>query len=259
MSNDIHPTAIVSKNARLGTGNRIGPYVIIEDDVELGDNNALAAHAVIKRFTHMRDSNVVAEHAVLGGAPQHTGFTDENVATYLHIGSHNVFREAVTVNRAYHEGKRTELGDHNFLMYSVHIGHDCIIGNHVTFAPSAGIGGHVVIGDKAFISGGVMAHQFVHIGRYAMVGGNSKITQDVLPYMITDGNPARVHGLNLVGLKRAGFRLDDIKALKQAYRILFSGDRLETCLAAMAALDDPLSRDLHEFISQAERGFHRAK
>lgn len=263
MTNQIHPTATIADDAQLGHNNIIGPYAVIEADTELGDNNRIAAHAVIKRFTRMQHGNAVYESAVIGGLPQHTGFTDENVPTFVEIGSHNVFREAVTVNRAYHEGKATSLGDHNFLMYSVHIGHDCQIGNNVTFAPSAGIGGHVSIGDRAFISGGVMVHQFVHIGRLAMVGGNSKITQDVLPFMITDGNPAVVHGLNLVGLKRAGFKLEQIKALKQAYRSLFgenaTADSLQHRLASMASRDDALSAELHAFIQQAERGFHRPR
>lgn len=259
MSNEIHPTAIVSSGAHMGRGNQIGPYAIIESGVVLGDDNRIAAHAVIKSGTRIQNDNAVYEHAVLGGIPQHTGFTDESVQTWLEIGNNNVFRESVTVNRAYHEGKSTILGDNNFLMFAAHIGHDCEIGNNVTIAPASGIGGHVIIADRVFVSGGVMVHQFVKIGQYAMVGGNSKITQDVLPFMITDGNPARVRGLNLVGLKRAGFKMNDIKMLKQAYRLLFKSVSLEAGVGAIEALDHSLSQQLCGFIQQSERGFHREK
>ncbi len=258
MTNQIHPTAIVSGQAELGRDNSVGPYAIIEDGAVLGNNNRVAAHAVIKKSVHMQDDNTLAEHVVLGGIPQYTGF-DESTPTYLEIGSGNVFREAVTINCALHEGERTRVGDRNFLMHAMHIGHDCIIGNDVTFGPSTGIGGHVEIADKAFISGGVMVHQFGKIGRFAMVGGNAKITQDVLPFMITDGNPASVRGLNLVGLKRAGFKMDDIKALKQAYQLLFRGGTLEDNLSAIRALNHDLTGQLCDFIAHSERGFHRNK
>jgi UDP-N-acetylglucosamine acyltransferase len=260
MSNQIHPSAIVSASAELGNNNRIGAFTIIEDGVRLGDDNVIAAHAVLKFGTRMAHRNRVYEHAVIGGPPQHVKFTDESVPTFAEIGSDNVFREAVTVNRAYQEGKSTVLGDGNYLMYSAHIGHDCVIGNYNVFVTSCGIGGHVIIADRAFISGGVMVHQFVHIGSYAMTGGNSKITQDVLPFMITDGNPASVRGLNLVGLKRAGFTMEDIRALKQGYRLLFRREHaLEANLAEMVALGHPLVTQLCDFVRAADRGFHRTE
>jgi UDP-N-acetylglucosamine acyltransferase len=260
MSNQIHPSAIVSASAELGNNNRIGAYAIIEEGVRLGDDNVIASHAVLKFGTRMAHRNRVHEHAVIGGPPQHVKFTDESVPTFAQIGSDNVFREAVTVNRAYQEGKSTVLGDGNYLMYSAHIGHDCVIGNHNVFVTSCGIGGHVIIADRAFISGGVMVHQFVHIGSYAMTGGNSKITQDVLPFMITDGNPASVRGLNVVGLKRAGFTMEDIRALKQGYRLLFRREHaLEANLAEMMALGHPLVTQLCEFVRAADRGFHRSE
>jgi len=261
MPNRIHPSAIVAASAELGDNNHIGPYAIIEQGVRLGDDNVLAAHAVLKTGTRMGDRNRVSEQAVIGGPPQHLKFTDERVPTYAEIGNDNVFREGVTINRSYLEGKATVLGDHNYLMTGVHFGHDCVVGSHNTLAPGAALGGHVELGNHAFISGGVMVHQFVHIGSYAMLGGNSKITQDVLPFMITDGNPAVVRGLNLVGLKRAGFSLGDIRSLKQGYRLLFrrTGSRLEDSLAEMQALGHPLVTQLCDFVRAAERGFHRAE
>ncbi len=259
MTNQIHPTAIVAPGANLGRDNDIGPYAIIEDDVVLGDNNHIAAHACVKSGTRMGNKNTLREQAVLGGLPQHLGFSDKSIPTYLVIGDENEFCESVVVQRAYQEGKQTQIGSHNYLMCLTHIGHDCQIGNHITFAPGMAIGGHVNIDDYVFISGGVMVHQFVNIGRYAMVGGNTKITQDVLPFMMTDGNPAFVRGLNLVGLKRAGFSRDDIRTLKQAYRLLFQSGALTDNLQAISAISHHLVEHLLEFVRRAERGFHRVK
>lgn len=261
MPNQIHPAAVVAASAELGANNRIGPFAIIEEGVQLGDDNVIAAHAVIKTGTQMAHRNRVFEHAVLGGWPQHVNFTDESVETFTRIGSDNVFREGVTVNRGYMEGKSTSLGDSNYLMTNAHIGHDCEVGNHNVFVVSSGLAGHVTVADRVFVSGGVMVHQFTHLGSYAMIGGNSKITQDVLPFMITDGNPASVRGLNLVGLKRAGFKLEDIRALKQGFRLLFrrEGRTLEANLDEMQALGHPLVTQLCQFVRAADRGFHRVE
>lgn len=258
MANDIHSTAIVSEQAELGDNNQIGPYAVIEADTVVGDGNIIAAHAVVKRRTRIADNNTIAEHAVLGGLPQDLGFTEGE--TEVEIGSGNVLREGVTINRATKDQSATRLGDNNYFMTQVHVGHDCQIGNHVIIAPSTGIGGHVHIQDRAFISGGVMVHQFVNIGAYAMIGGNSKITQDALPFFMTDGVPATVRGLNLVGLKRAGYRREDIRALKEAYRILFrSLDPLDDRIAEISAIDNKTVSQLTEFITASKRGFHRDK
>ena len=258
MSNQIHPTAIVATKAELGQNNTVGPYAIIEEGARLGSNNRIASHAVIKKSVRLKNDNVLFEHVVLGGTPQYAGF-DESIGTYLDVGSGNIFREGITINCGLHEGDSTRIGDRNFLMHAMHIGHDCLIGNDITFGPLTGIGGHVEIFDKAVISGGVMVHQFGKIGRFAMVGGNAKITRDVLPFMITDGNPASVRGLNLVGLKRAGFKLSDINMLKKAYRTLFSGGAQDDNLQIIQSLNHGLCDELCAFIARSERGFHRGK
>lgn len=256
--NDIHPSAIVSDKAKLGSGNQIGPFAIIEDDVQLGDNNIIASHVVLKNHTRLGNDNTLAEHVVLAGLPQDLGFADK--ITFVEIGNGNTLREGVTINRASKDNHATRLGNDNYLMALVHVGHDCQLGNNIIIAPSSGIGGHVQIADRAFISGGVMVHQFVQIGSYAMIGGNTKITRDTLPFMMTDGVPASVHGLNLVGLKRAGFKLDAIKALKEAYRILFrTPASLEVKLEQIQAIDNEHTRSLAVFISGSRRGFHRDK
>ncbi len=256
--NEIHPTAIVSDKAQLGQANRIGSYAVIEDGVLIGDNNDIASHVVLKKYTRLGNNNTLAEHVVLAGLPQDLGFKDK--PTYVELGDGNTLREGVTINRATKDNGATRLGNNNYLMALVHVGHDCQFGNNIIIAPSSGIGGHVQIADKAFISGGVMVHQFVQIGCCAMIGGNTKITQDTLPYMMTDGVPATVHGLNLVGLKRAGFKLDTIKSLKEAYRLLFCTPlSLEEKLLQINAIENEHARALVNFIRVSKRGFHRDK
>ncbi len=256
--NKIHSTAIVSDTAVLGKNNYIGPYVVIEDDVQLGDNNHIASHTVLKKHTRLGSDNTLAEHVVLAGLPQDLSFEDK--PTYVELGDGNTLREGVTINRATKDNGMTRLGNHNYLMALVHVGHDCQLGDNIIIAPSSGIGGHVHIADKAFLSGGVMVHQFVQIGSYAMIGGNTKITQDTLPFMITDGVPATVHGLNLVGLKRAGFKMDTIRSLKEAYRILFRAALpLDDKLQKMMSIENEQTKQLVDFIRATKRNFHRDK
>ena len=259
MSNSIHPTALVSDKAQLGSGNDIGAYVVIEDDVVLGDNNILFSGVVLKSGTRIENDNKIHEHAVIGGLPQDLGF-DASTPSFVKIGNKNILREFVTIHRASQENEVTILGNENYLMTSVHIAHDCELENNVVIAPSTGLGGFVTIEDKAFISGGVMVHQFVHIGSLAMLGGNAKITQDVLPFMMADGNPAHINGLNKVGLRRAGFKTEDIKALKKAYQLVFNNDsKLERRLSELSQLGHDSAQHLVSFIQASKRGFHRDK
>ena len=259
MSNNVHPTAIISDKAQIGSGNNIGAFVVIEDDVVLGDNNILLSGAVLKSGTSIENNNKIHEHAVIGGLPQDLGF-DEATPSFVKIGSNNTLREYVTIHRASQENASTKLGNENYLMTQVHIAHDCELENNVVIAPSTGLGGFVTVEDKAFISGGVMVHQFVHIGSLAMLGGNAKITQDVLPFMMVDGNPAQISGLNKVGLRRAGFKTDDIKALKRAYQLVFNNDsKLEQRLSEISQLEHDSAQHLVSFIQASKRGFHRDK
>ncbi len=256
MSNTIHPTAIVSPAAQLGENNQIGPFVVIEDDVQLGNGNSLLAGVVLKKGTRLGDDNTIHEYTVLGGLPQDLGFRE--MPSYVEIGNKNVIREYVSINRASQEEAATRLGDNNYLMTQVHLGHDCELADNVIVAPGSGLGGFVHVAERAFISGGVMVHQFVHIGTLAMVGGNAKITRNVLPYMITDGVPAEVRGLNLVGLRRAGFQREEMRELKQAYQLIHrSGLPLEEILNRLQEAPGGCSRHLAEFIAGSARGFHR--
>ncbi|MBV9958148.1 MAG: acyl-ACP--UDP-N-acetylglucosamine O-acyltransferase [Acidobacteria bacterium] len=253
----IHPTAIISPGAHLAQGVRVGPYAVIEDEVTIRAGCEIGAHAVIKRFTSLGERNRVFEHATLGGEPQDVKFRGERSG--LIIGDDNLIRESVTIHRASGEGEVTRVGSRNFLMIGVHLAHNCTVGDDNIFANEVALAGHISVEDHVFLSNNVGAHQFVRMGRYAMVGGKSKIVQDVLPFFTTDGNPPRVRGLNSVGLRRAGFSNETRRALKLAYRLLFRSSRsLTEALGEMEKLNDDNVRHLISFIKASRRGFTRA-
>lgn len=255
---EIHPTAVVSPRAELGAGVRIGPYAVIEESVTIGAGCEIGAHAVVKRFTRMGRRNRVFEHAVLGGEPQDVKFKGET--SYLDVGDDNLIREYVTLHRASGEGGATRIGHRNFMMIGVHVAHNCEVGDDNIFANGAALAGHIRVEDHAFLSSNVGCHQFVRIGRYAMIGGKTKVVQDILPFFTTDGNPARVRGLNAVGLRRGGFTPDERAALKRAYRLLFgSGHALARALEEIEALGGEHTGHLAEFIRNSRRGFTRAE
>jgi UDP-N-acetylglucosamine acyltransferase len=255
---DIHPSAIVSPRAEIGREVRVGPYVVIEDEVIIGESCEIGAHAVIKRYTRLGLRNRVFEHAVVGGEPQDVKFRKE--VSRLVIGDDNLIREFATLHRASGEGEETRIGSRNFLMIGVHVAHNCVIGDDNIFANGVALAGHISVEDHVFLSNNVGAHQFVRFGRYAMVGGKSKIVQDVLPFFTTDGNPPRARGLNAVGLRRAGFDAMSRRALKNAYQILFRrGLGLEDALSEMAQLDDENVTHLVNFIRASARGFTRER
>ena len=255
---EIHETAVVSPRAELAPDIRVGAYALIEDDVQIGAGCEIGAHAVIKRFTTLGRRNRVYEHAVLGGEPQDIKFRGE--ASRLLIGDDNLIREFVTIHRANGEGEVTLVGSRNFLMIGVHVAHNCIVGDDNIFANGVALAGHITVEDHVFLSSDVGAHQFVRMGRYAMVGGKSKIVQDVLPFFTTDGNPARARGLNSVGLRRAGFALEERRSLKRAYQLLFrSSLPLADALVALEEMDDANVRHLASFIRGSRRGFTRAR
>ena len=252
----IHETAQVDAGARIGQGVRIGPYAVVEADTTIGDGCEIRSHAVVKRYTEMGRENRVHEGAVLGGEPQDLAF--DGSPSRLSIGDRNVFREGVTVHRATRPGAATLIGSDCFLMANAHVAHDCVIGDRAILANDALLSGHIQVGERAFVSGCVVVQQFCRIGRLALLGGGSKVPKDCLPFVITDGNPARARGLNLVGLRRAGFGAAQIRPLKEALRLLLrSSLPLEAALERMAALADPNVDELAQFCRTARRGFHR--
>jgi UDP-N-acetylglucosamine acyltransferase len=250
----VHPTAIISASARLGCDVSVGPYVVIESDTEIGGATEIRAHAVVKRFTTIGEASVIYEGAVLGGEPQVSDYTD--CESYLRTGARNRIREGVTMHRGSRPGSTTVVGSDCFIMAAAHIAHDCRVGERVIMANNVALAGYVEVEDQAYLSGGVVVHQFCRVGRLAMVGGNAKIVQDCLPFVTTDGVPGRACGLNLVGLRRAGLDTAQIRRLKQAYRLLLrSGLKLETALARLAELGDPLVDHLASFVRHSQRGF----
>src|SRR5262245_15095498 len=225
----------------------IHPTAVIEDNVEIGPDCEIGAYAVIKRFTRIGARNRIFEHAVIGGEPQDVKFKGET--SYLEIGDDNQIREFCTFHRANGEGQITSIGSRNFFMVGVHVAHNCVIGDDNIFANEVALAGHITIEDHVFLSNNVGAHQFVRMGRYAMIGGKSKIVQDVLPFFITDGNPSRVRGVNSVGLRRGGFNEEERRALKEAYRLLFrSTTPVQDALNELEQVDDENVAHLVTFI-----------
>ncbi len=254
MTTFIHPTALVDPDSRIGDGTEIGPFAVVEKGVTLGRQCRVLAHAVLKTGALLGDANHVHEHAVIAGTPQDLKYTGGE--SWVRIGDRNVFREGVTVNRATQPGGETVIGHDCFLMTCSHVAHECRLGSRVILANCVALAGHVSIDDGAFLSGGVVVHQFSKVGRLAMVGGNGKVTQDVLPFSLVDGVPARTRGLNLVGLRRAGFSADEIRTLKVAFRVLSQpGALMREKLGELGKLQSPAIAHLLEFMEGSERGF----
>jgi UDP-N-acetylglucosamine acyltransferase len=253
MMSAIHPTALVHPGAKLGADVTVGPYAVIEEDVIIGDGCGIAAHAVIKRYTRMGHDNRVYEHAVIGGDPQDYKFRD--CVSFVSIGERNLIREGVTIHRGSVPDAHTRIGNGCFLMANCHVAHDCTIGDGVVIANGTLLGGVVAIGDHAFISGAVTIHQFCRVGRYALLAASTRVNQDCLPFVITDGVPGRARGLNLVGLRRGGMRADEIADLKRAFHALRTAPALDSALQEISTYASPAAAELVQFIRESKRGF----
>ncbi len=255
----IHPTAIISPDAQLGSDIEIGPYCVIEANVILGDRCKLHSHVVIHGHSQLGTDNEFFPFAAIGTKSQDLKYLGEPTA--LVIGDHNVFRENVTVHRGTLDGSPTRLGSHNLCLAYSHIAHDCQVGNHIILSNNGTLAGHVEVADYAIISGLSAVHQFCRVGAHSITGGLAKITQDIPPFMIADGNPAAVRGINKIGLQRRGFSEQDTRALRSAYKKLFlkkDGNLSEL----IADLDEDLKKNpqvatLLKFIADSERGVTR--
>ena len=224
----LHKTAIISPEAKLSPGVSIGPYSVIEAGVSIGDNVRIGSHCVITGQTTIGRNCKIFTGAVIGSAPQDKKHSsDDNV--FLNIGENNIIREYVTINPGTLEGGgKTVLGSNNLLMAYAHVAHDCVIGNNCTLANAATFAGHVTLEDTAVVGGLVGIHQFVRLGRLSIVGGLSKVVQDIPPFSMCDGHPAKVYNINAVGLERAQVSPQTIKSLKQAFKILFRSGLAKT-------------------------------
>ena len=255
----IHPTAIISPGATLGSESEIGPYCVIEDGVHLGDRCKLHSHVVIHGHTEIGDDNEFFPFAAIGLKSQDLKYAGE--PTSLIVGDRNVFRENTTVHRGTTADTPTRVGSDNlFLAYS-HIAHDCQVGDHVILSNNGTLAGHVRVDNHAIISGLTAVHQFCRVGAHSITGGISKIVQDIPPFTIVDGNPASVRGINQIGLQRRGFSDQDLRALRTAYKRLFLKKDINLA-EAVARLDPALSQnarvgELLEFMQSSERGITR--
>lgn len=255
----IHPTAIVDPAARIGAGAVIGPYCVVEADVEIGPGTRLGPHVVVHGGTVLGRDNVVGAGAILGMEPQ--DFKYQGEPTQLIIGHRNRIGAYVTISRGTPAGRgATRIGNDNYLMAMVHVGHDCHIGDRVTLTQGVGLSGMVTVEDQAVLGGMAGVHQFVRIGRLAMVGGMTKVTMDVPPFVLVDGHPARVRGINSVGLERAGISSERRTEIKRAFRLLYRDSRnLQEAVTAIRDHVPPSPERDHfvEFLLASERGICR--
>ena len=250
-------TARVHPDARIGPGVTIGEFCVIEADVEIGAGCVLEPYVYVKRWTTLGENNAISSGTVLGTDPLDKAFSGER--SYLRIGNGNRIREHYTISRGTEPESATEIGDRNYIMTSGHIAHNCKIGSDTVICSCALVAGYVEVEDQAFISGGVVVHQYSKIGRLAMIGGNTRVNSDVPPFFLYSGFNVEARGLNLVGLKRAGYRLSDIAALKKAYQILYrSGLKLEEALARIESqAATPETLHLAAFVRRSRRGICR--
>lgn len=256
----IHPSAVVDSNAEIDPDVEIGPCAVIGANVQIYAGTTIGAHVTIDKYTTIGPDCTIFQHAAIGAVPQDLKYKGEK--TFLRIGRGTTIREFVTIHRGTGPGGgMTEIGEENFLMAYVHIAHDCFTGRGVILANAASLGGHIKLGNYATLGAFVAIHQFVRIGDYAFVGAVTAVPKDIPPYMLASGSPrAKLHGLNVVGLKRRGFQMENVLSLKRAYRILFRlGLTLNEAIERVNAEVDqvPEVTNLVEFIKSSERGITR--
>jgi UDP-N-acetylglucosamine acyltransferase len=253
----IAPTARVHPDAHIGGGVIVADFCVIEQDVFIGNNSRLEPYVYVKRWTTIGERNEISAGTVLGTDPLDKNFTGER--SYLRIGNGNKIREHYTISRGTAPESATTIGDENYIMTSGHIAHNCTIGNRTVIASCALVAGHVEVEDQAFISGGVVIHQFSRIGRLAMIGGNTRVNSDVPPYFMYSNFNVAPKGLNLVGLERAGFSAAEISALKRAYRLLYrSGLKLAEALERIETeIGTEHAKHLVNFVRSSRRGICR--
>jgi UDP-N-acetylglucosamine acyltransferase len=253
----IAPTARVHPEAHIGPRARIGDFCVIEQDVSIGADCLVEPYVLIKRWTTLGDRNEISAGTVLGTDPLDKNFTGDR--SYLRIGNGNKIREHYTISRGTKPESVTSIGDGNYIMTSGHIAHNCIIGNDTVIASCALVAGYVEVEDQAFISGGVVIHQFSKVGRLAMIGGNTRVNLDVPPFFLYSGFNVKPSGLNIVGLKRAGLNLAEVGRLKKAYQLLYrAGLSLQDALARIEQeVPDGNTAHLVRFVRRSERGICR--
>lgn len=250
----IHPTAIISPDAKIGSHVEIGPYCVINAGVEIGDGSKLHNHVTISGSTKIGLRNEFYPYCTIGSQSQDLKYKEE--PTFCEIGDDNSFREFCSVNRGTLPGTVTKIGNHNHFLSYVHIAHDCVVANHVIFSNNGTLAGHVTVEDHVILGGFTAVHQFCRIGRHAITGGCTKIVQDVAPYVLVDGNPAKARGLNLTGLQRHGFTEDEVRSLKDAYKTIYMRklNRSQAVEELESTATDSHVAHLAQFIRESQRG-----
>lgn len=255
MSQSIHATAIVDAGAQLGESVTIGPWAMVGPGCVLGEGSTVAARATLEKNVTLGRNVQIGIGSVLGGDPQDLKFRGEE--TFVDIGDDTVLREYVTINRATAHSVTTRVGAGCFLMTNVHVAHDCQLGDHVIISNGTLLAGHITLGDKVTISGNCAVHQFVRIGRFAFIGGVSKVTQDIPPFVRASGNPTALFGLNSVGLERNGLDAEVRREIKRAYRLCFKSEltltqALKHARESLAPIPEVL--EFLSFIEDSQRG-----
>lgn len=249
----IHPTAIVSPKAELDASVEIGPYVMIEEGVRIGARSRVWSHAYIGTGTELGEDNEVHMGAVLGHDPQDLRFK-RGTPSYLRVGNRNVFREYCTVHRGTEPESATVIGDDCYLMAQSHVGHNCVLGCHVIVCNCALLAGYVQVGDRAFISGGVVIHQFTRVGRLAMFSGNARVSMDVPPFVIA-AERNEIHAINQVGLRRAGLSAEAMREIKALFRLFYrSGLTTSEALAQATGFRTAEAAEFLDFVRNSPNG-----
>jgi UDP-N-acetylglucosamine acyltransferase len=255
----IHPSAIIHPGARLAPDVEVGPYAIIGEHVEIGSGTSIGSHTVVTGHTRIGSHNRIHQHAVIGGDPQDKKYAGE--PTRLEIGDHNLIREFCTLNTGtVQDVGVTRIGNHNWIMAYVHMGHDSEVGSHTVLANMVTLAGHVTIHDHAILGGGTLIHQFCRIGTNAFTGGGTIVLRDVPPFVMASGNSAEPHGINVEGLKRRGFSTEVIEQVRRAYKTLYkSGLSLDDAKQALRGqvVECPELATLVEFLDSSKRSIIR--
>jgi UDP-N-acetylglucosamine acyltransferase len=254
-----HSSAIISSKAKIESSVAVGPFSIIGDNVSIGANTVIGAHCVIEGNTSIGNGCEIFTGAVIGSRPQDLKFKGEDV--FLEIGNNNIIREYCTLNPGTGQGGKTTVGDNNLLMAYSHIAHDCRVGSGCVLANNSTLAGHVTIEDKAVVGGIVAIHQFVRVGMLSIIGGCSKVVQDIPPFSTCDGHPARVYGLNLIGLRRKGVSRESIRQIDQVFKLIFNSGL--SAKHAIEKIEKELTGNeeiayLVNFIRNSERGLSRS-
>jgi len=255
MSVSIHPSSIVSGEAKIGDGAWIGPFCVIGPDVEIGEETRLEGYVRIQEHVRIGDRCRIYENVVLGGEPQDFGFKGER--SYVRIGDDVTLRENVTIHRGSGEDSVTSIGDGTWMMAGSHAGHNAIVGKKCVLANGVGLSGYSSVGDGSVLGGISGLHQFTRVGRFCMIGGLTKVVKDIPPFTLADGHPAKIHGLNVIGLRRNGFSQEQRLAVKRTYRVLFDPSSLirETARdLENSSPDDPHVMEILQFIKESKRG-----